>query len=101
MNLFSSLIRPLALALTLAGAAAAPTAALAQATSEPAAASAAAPAAPAPTAAPAHAAVTEEAVDNPYGLKALWTQGDFVARGTLIIMIIMSMGSWYVIFTKL
>jgi biopolymer transport protein ExbB len=40
-------------------------------------------------------------VDNPYGLKALWTQGDFVARGTLIIMIIMSMGSWYVIFTKL
>ncbi len=62
---------------------------------------AAAPAvAPAPTAAPA-AAVSEEAVDNPYGLKALWSQGDFVARGTLIIMCIMSMGSWYVIFTKL
>jgi biopolymer transport protein ExbB len=40
-------------------------------------------------------------VANPYGLGALWTQGDFVARGTLIIMIIMSMGSWYVIFTKL
>ena len=46
-------------------------------------------------------AVTEEAIDNPYGLKALWTQGDLVARGTLVIMIIMSMGSWYVIFTKL
>jgi biopolymer transport protein ExbB len=62
---------------------------------------AAAPAvAPAPTAAPAPA-VSEEAVDNPYGLKALWSQGDFVARGTLIIMCIMSMGSWYVIFTKL
>ncbi|WP_413870637.1 hypothetical protein, partial [Albidovulum sp.] len=36
-----------------------------------------------------------------YGLEALWSQGDFVARGTLIIMIIMSMGSWYIIFTKL
>ncbi len=62
---------------------------------------AAAPAvAPAPTAAPAPA-VSEEAVDNPTGLKALWSQGDFVARGTLIIMCIMSMGSWYVIFTRL
>jgi biopolymer transport protein ExbB len=40
-------------------------------------------------------------VDNPYGLKALWSQGDFVARGTLVIMVIMSMGSWYIIFTKL
>ena len=38
---------------------------------------------------------------NPYGLEALWSQGDFVSRGTLIIMIIMSMASWYVIFTKL
>ena len=33
-------------------------------------------------AAAAAPAVGEEAVDNPYGLKALWTQGDFVARGT-------------------
>ena len=78
-----------------------PLAALAQAASEPAAA-----AAPAPTTAPAAApaatpAVTTEAVDNPYGLKALWTQGDFVAHSTLVIMAIMSMGSWYVIFTKL
>ena len=46
-------------------------------------------------------AVAEEAVDNPYGLKALWSQGDFVAKGTLIIMLIMSMGSWYIIITKL
>jgi biopolymer transport protein ExbB len=65
------------------------------------AASAPAAAAPAPAPAPMAAAVTEEAVDNPYGLKALWSQGDFVARGTLIIMVIMSMGSWYIIFTKL
>jgi biopolymer transport protein ExbB len=55
---------------------------------------------PPPAAAPA-AAVSEEAVENPYGLKALWNQGDYVAKGTLVILIIMSMGSWYVIFTKL
>ena len=55
-----------------------------------------------PAAAPAPGpAVTKESVANPYGLDALWSQGDFVARGTLIIMIIMSMGSWYIIFTKL
>ena len=82
-----------------------PLGALAQAASEPAAAAAsAATAAPAPaatTATPASPAITTEAVDNPYGLKALWTQGDFVAHSTLVIMAIMSMGSWYVIFTKL
>ncbi len=66
----------------------------------PAAAQASAPAAAAP-AAEAKPAVTEEAVENPYGLKALWEQGDAVAHGTLVIMVIMSMGSWYVIFTKL
>jgi len=47
------------------------------------------------------AASSQQAVENPYGLKALWEQGDAVAHGTLIIMLIMSMGSWYVIFTKL
>ncbi|WP_230414166.1 MotA/TolQ/ExbB proton channel family protein, partial [Collimonas silvisoli] len=39
--------------------------------------------------------------DNPYGLDALWKGGDFVARGTLIILVLMSMGSWYIIITKL
>ena len=68
-----------------------PQLALAQAASEPAAAVA-------PAVAPA---VATESVTNPYGLSALWSQGDFVARGTLIIMVIMSMGSWYIIFTKL
>ncbi len=78
-----------------------PMLAFAQAASAPTEAppAVAAPAAPAP--AVAKPAITEEAVDNPYGLKALWTQGDFVAHGTLIILVIMSMGSWYVIFTKL
>jgi biopolymer transport protein ExbB len=64
------------------------------------AASAPAEAAPA-AAAPAKPVITEEAVDNPYGLKALWTQGDAVAHTTLVIMTIMSMASWYVIITKL
>ncbi len=44
---------------------------------------------------------TKETVDNPYGLGALWAQGDFVARGTLIILVLMSMGSWYILITKL
>ena len=60
---------------------------------------AAAPA-PAPAAAPAAAARTTEVIDNPYGLEALWKGGDFVAKATLIILVIMSMGSWYIIITK-
>ena len=69
-----------------------------------ASAAAAAPAvqvAPAPVAPPAEATITKETVDNPYGLNALWNQGDFVARGTLLILVIMSMGSWYILITKL
>ena len=54
-----------------------------------------------PMAPAAPSATAKETVDNPYGLDALWKGGDFVARGTLIIMIIMSMGSWFIIFTKL
>jgi biopolymer transport protein ExbB len=40
-------------------------------------------------------------VENPYGLKALWQQGDFVSRGTLFILLIMSVFSWYILFAKL
>jgi biopolymer transport protein ExbB len=47
------------------------------------------------------ARAADEAVSNPYGLSALWAQGDWVAKGTLLILVLMSMGSWYVIFTKL
>lgn len=49
----------------------------------------------------AAAAAGHVAVDNPYGLSALWAQSDFVAKGVLVIMAIMSMGSWYVIITKI
>jgi biopolymer transport protein ExbB len=49
----------------------------------------------------ADATTTKETVDNPYGLGALWAQGDFVARGTLGILFLMSLGSWYILITKL
>ena len=65
-------------------------------------AQAAPPAAPpAVPALPSGGIVSKETVDNPYGLKALWEQGDFVSKGTLIILVIMSMGSWYILITKL
>jgi biopolymer transport protein ExbB len=53
------------------------------------------PAPPEVKPAPPAAAPTTEVMENPYGLEALWRQGDFVARGTLIILMIMSIGSWY------
>jgi len=49
-----------------------------------------------PAPAPPAAAPATEVVENPYGIEALWRQGDFVARGTLIILMIMSVGSWYI-----
>jgi biopolymer transport protein ExbB len=39
---------------------------------------------------------TKTVVANPYGIDALWKQGDFVSRGTLIILAIMSLGTWYI-----
>jgi biopolymer transport protein ExbB len=39
-------------------------------------------------------------VDNPYGLQALWAQGDFIAKGVLILLVLMSAYSWFIIFTK-
>jgi biopolymer transport protein ExbB len=42
-----------------------------------------------------------EQVENPFGLEAFVKQLDEVGMGTLIILIIMSLVSWYVIFTKL
>jgi len=76
-------------------------AAAAPAPAPEAAAPAAAPAAPAaPAAAAAAAAAPSAHEENPYGLSALWAQGDVVAKGTLLILVLMSMGSWYVIITK-
>jgi biopolymer transport protein ExbB len=40
------------------------------------------------------------AVANPYGIQALWAQGDFVAKGVLVLLVLMSAYSWFIIFTK-
>jgi len=69
----------------------------AQATTTPAAGDQPAPSVP--TVPPPLA--TTEVVENPYGLDSLWRQGDYVARGTLIVLLIMSIGSWYIIVSKL
>jgi biopolymer transport protein ExbB len=45
--------------------------------------------------------IATQVVDNPYGLEALWKQGDFVSKGTLIILVIMSVGTWYIGIVKL
>ena len=79
---------PMAQAATTAAPADAPTTAPADATATP------------PVAPPPIPAVTTAEVANPYGLGALWAGGDMVARGTLVILVIMSMSSWYVLITK-
>ena len=40
-------------------------------------------------------------VSNPYGLLGLWTNGDLIDRAVLILLLIMSLASWYVILLKL
>ncbi|WP_418126049.1 MotA/TolQ/ExbB proton channel family protein [Variovorax sp. 160MFSha2.1] len=92
------LMRAAVLAVVATVSMAAPLAAFAQA--DPAPAVTPTPATPAPAAAESPTAAAH-AVENPYGLGALWAQGDFVAKGTLMIMVIMSIGSWCIIFTKL
>ena len=46
-------------------------------------------------------AIQAPAAANPYGLGALWAQGDPVARGTILFLAVMSLGSWYVLITRL
>ncbi len=50
----------------------------------------------APAVSAAHAAL-----DNPYGLAALWAGSDLVAKLVLLLLALMSVGSWYVIVIKL
>jgi len=89
-----------AVLIVAASAAVVPQAVMAQGQAAPAATPAPA-AAPAPPAAPAApAAKSVEVVDNPYGLEALLKGGDLVARITLGILFLMSLGSWYIIVTK-
>ena len=62
-------------------------------------AKAAEPAAKAPPA--AGPVITKESVANPYGIEAMWKDGDFVTKTTATILVIMSMGSWYILIVKL
>jgi biopolymer transport protein ExbB len=59
-------------------------------------------AAPTPAAAAAAETPAPAAKDdaNPYGLSALWSNGDFIARGVLLIMLVMSLGTWFIMITK-
>lgn len=82
------------------------TSAQAQAPAAPAAAEAAS-AAPAAVAAPAAAPAASAAKaadahggENPYGLGALWKGSDYVTKTVLILLIIMSVGSWYITIVK-
>jgi biopolymer transport protein ExbB len=49
----------------------------------------------------AAAATAATSSENPYGLQALWVTGNVVSRSTLVILAIMSLYSWFIIFTKL
>ena len=94
---FKVLIRTWALSLGLALAciAGSATSALAQ-TAVPASA----PVATAVAADPA-AKKSEATVENPYGIASLWGTSDAVAKGVLLILAIMSMGSWYILAVKM
>ena len=113
MSFLNSMRTPFAAALfALATIAAMPTTAQAQASApDAAAAPAPAPTASDASATPAPAAdtsavpsvspdVSKATIENPYGLGALWRDGGWIAKFNLVIMLIMSMGSWYIIFTK-
>ena len=106
------LLAAVMIAVSFAATAVLPLAVLAQAAKPEAAPAPAAPAAPAPAVPPPAPVVTAkpipppplpttEVVENPYGLEALWRQGDFVSRGTIIVLVIMSIGSWYIGIVKL
>jgi biopolymer transport protein ExbB len=59
-----------------------------------------------PAATPASVALTPlpaiaPAVENPYGLAAVFGQGDWVAKTTILLLVVMSLASWYVLISKL
>ena len=42
-----------------------------------------------------------ETTENPYGLESLWKTSDAVAKTVLLILLIMSAGSWYILVVKI
>lgn len=99
-----ALVPVAALAQTPSAAPTTPAAPAAEPATPATAAPGAAPAEAAPAAPAAAPAATpgknEVVIENPYGLQALWHGGDLVARLTLLVLVLMSAGSWYVIVTK-
>jgi len=91
----SSLLAALAFAVTLG---ASP---VAQAQDSAASAPAAVEAPASDVTAPAAAAPAAHKEDNPYGLMAMINHGDMVSKTVLALLAIMSMGSWYILITKL
>jgi len=91
----------LALGLVFASVASISTNAFAQ-SAPPAAAAATAPASAVPQTAQVAPPKAEApaAADNPYGMAAVWQSSDSVAKGVLLILVIMSMGSWYILAVK-
>jgi biopolymer transport protein ExbB len=55
--------------------------------------------APAPTVTPP-AAAPSAPKESPYGLVPLWKNGDFVIRSVIVLLGIMSAGTWYIFITK-
>ena len=45
-------------------------------------------------------AVAAVVTANPYGLEALWAGSDLVTKVVLLLLLIMSMGSWYILIVK-
>ena len=45
--------------------------------------------------------VAVQPVANPYGFEALWNDGDVITKSTIFILLLMSIGTWYIIITKL
>ena len=94
----------LILALALGGQYFVVNSAAAQDTTAPAAAAAPAPTAEASASAAADTAAnaiddadaSTKEVENPYGLGALWSKGDAVAKTVLILLVIMSASTWYI-----
>ena len=42
-----------------------------------------------------------EEVENPYGIAAAWRQGDLVSKSTFVVLLLMSLATWYLLFVKL
>ena len=56
---------------------------------------------PVPVATDPKPAATKESAENPYGLEALWKTSDWIAKSVLVLLLIMSVSSWYILVVKL